>query len=440
MREVLLDLRSDHLAGRRGGMVSICSARREVLEAALDSARLRGDHLLVEATANQVNQFGGYSGMTPAAFASYMDHLAFGMNFPRGRLLLGADHLGPYTWRNEPAEAAMHKALELVQQCVCAGFGKIHIDTGVGCADDPHPEIPPETAVDRAVAICRAAESAAERLPRNAVLPLYVIGAEVPPPGGALEDPEALGVTAVEKLEEVLHLYQVRFSSAGLLSAWGRVVAVVVQPGIEFGDRAVARYCSHKAHALARFHAQLPGRMTYEVHSTDYQPADSLTRMVADHFTLLKVGPCLTDAFREAVFGLARVESERFNRRRTAPPSGIRAVLERVMLQDPTDWQSHYRGSEEQLRFLRSHSRRDRIRYYWSHPAVANALQRLMANLKSGLSPAEVEAYLSDAHAAKPSDPSPHDPVHLIRRRIQLVLNPYFEACAGPSGLEPIQE
>lgn len=430
MRDILLDLRSDHLSGHCGGRVAVCSARLEVLEAAVESARHRDDYLLIEATANQVNQFGGYSGMTPAAFASHLAHVALTMGFPLDRIVLGADHLGPYVWRNEPAESAMRKALELVQQCVRAGFRKIHIDTGFGCADDPQPGLLAETAAERAVALCRAAEGAAEHPPGNDSLPHYVIGAEVPPPGGALEDPVALEATSVDKLQEVLHLYETRFRSARLESAWDRVIAVVVQPGVEFGDYRVARYCSRRAHALSLFHDRLPGRMTFEVHSTDYQPFDSLARMVADHFILLKTGPCLTDSFRKAVFGLARIESEQLGRRRGLRLSNIREVLETVMLENRAYWQSHYRGNDEELRFLRSHSKRDRIRYYWNHPAVASAMQLLMANLKPCLSPAWVEAYLPEASAAGPADSSLLDPALLIRRCIQQALDPYFKACA----------
>jgi D-tagatose-1,6-bisphosphate aldolase subunit GatZ/KbaZ len=429
MKDILNDLRSDHLAGRRRGMVSICSTRGEVLQAAMELAKSRGDSILIETTANQVNQFGGYTGMTPAAFAAHMDHLAFTLDYPRARIFLGADHLGPYTWRNEPAERAMQNALDLVVQCVGAGFRKIHLDTGFGCGDDPQPELPFQIAADRAVVLCRAAESASDRLPRSYPRPLYVIGAEVPPPGGALEDPAALEVTPADRLKEVLSVYQTRFKSARLESAWERVMAVVVQPGVEFGDWMVARYNSQKARDLSLFHRRLPGVMTYEVHSTDYQPADSLTEMVADHFILLKVGPCLTDAFREAVFGLARIESERLARRRAMRPSNIRTVLENVMLQKPVYWQSHYHGSHEQIRVLRSHSKRDRIRYYWNHPDVASALNQLVSNLNPRLVSDEVAAHLPDAYATLAADPCPLEPVALIRRRIQLAVSPYFEAC-----------
>jgi D-tagatose-1,6-bisphosphate aldolase subunit GatZ/KbaZ len=324
----------------------------------------------------------------------------------------------------------MRKARELVQQCVRAGFSKIHIDTGFGCADDPQPELPLEVAAERAVTLCWAAEAAAESLPPAASRPVYVIGAEVPPPGGALDGLQSLKATPIEKLEEALCWYEARFKSAGLESVWDRVMAIVVQPGVEFSDSEVARYSSLKARALSLFHDRLPGDMTYEVHSTDYQPSDSAARMVADHFTLLKVGPCLTDAFRRAVFGLARIESEHLDRDGGVQHSNIQGVLEAVMLENPAHWRPYYRGSEERLRFLRSNSRRDRLRYYWSHPAVSSTLRLLMDNLRAGLPPAWVEEHLPDVYAALPPDRYPVDAATLIRRRIQLALQPYLDACA----------
>jgi D-tagatose-1,6-bisphosphate aldolase subunit GatZ/KbaZ len=429
MKDVLHDLRSDHLAGRRAGMFSICSARREVLEAAMVMARDEDCGLLVEATANQVNQYGGYTGMTPAGFAAYLRHLAGETRFPPERLALGADHLGPYVWRNEPAAQAMDHACELTRQCVAAGFRKIHLDTGFGCIDDPSPILPPEPAADRAARLGRAAESAAERMPGQLSRPYYVIGAEVPPPGGGLDEDGDVDATPTEDVAEMIQATEARFRTAGLETAWERVMAVVVQPGVEFGDTRIALYRPEKARALSAFHAQLPGIMTYEIHSTDYQPPESLARMVHEHFILLKVGPCLTNAFREAVFVLARIEDEWKGVSSGVQLSNIREVLEAAMLENPVHWRTHYHGSEAELRFLRSNSRRDRIRYYWGQPAVEAALERLIANLKPSIPPQLVEAHLPDVYAALAADSCPLDPAAVIRRCIQLALAPYFRAC-----------
>ncbi|MGE5257561.1 MAG: class II D-tagatose-bisphosphate aldolase non-catalytic subunit [Hyphomicrobiales bacterium] len=430
MKDILHDLRSDHLAGRRGGMLSICTARREVLAAAMDMAKTEDCDLLVEATANQVNQFGGYTGLTPAEFAAGLRGLAEETGFPPDRLVLGADHLGPYVWKSEPAVKAMDKACELARQCVRAGFRKIHLDTGFGCSDDPSPTLSPEQTADRAARLCRAAESASDLAPGRFPRPYYVIGVEVPLPGGSLDEIGEVDVTRTEDVAEMIRTCEVRFRADGLEGAWERVMGVVVQPGVDFGDTRIAPYRPEKTRGLSRYHDQLPGIMTYEIHSTDYQSEEGLTRMVRDHFILLKVGPCLTNAFREAVFALAGIETEWKGMRRGVQLSNIREVLEAAMLANPVYWRAHYRGSEAQLRFLRSNSYRDRIRYYWGHPAVAAALERLMANLRPPIPSRLVEAHLPDVCTAAASGPCPVDPAAIIRRCIQLPLEAYFRACS----------
>jgi D-tagatose-1,6-bisphosphate aldolase subunit GatZ/KbaZ len=411
-------------------MFSVCSAHREVLATAMDMAAAENRDLLVEATANQVNQFGGYTGLTPAAFAADLRHRAEETGIPPERIVLGADHLGPYVWKSEPAGEAMDKACELARQCVAAGFRKIHLDTGFGCSDDPSPTLPPEQVADRAARLCRAAESAADRLPTQFPRPYYVIGAEVPLPGGNLDETGEVKVTPTEDVAEIIQTTEAQFRASGLEAAWERVMGVVVQPGVEFGDARIAPYRPEKARALSLFHGRLPGIMTYEIHSTDYQPEENLARMVHDHFILLKVGPCLTNAFRRAVFALARIETEWKQGHRSVQLSHIREALEQAMRLNPVHWQAHYRGSEAELRFLRSNSNRDRIRYYWGHPAVEAALERLMANLKPPIPAQMIEAHLPDVYASTAAGPCPADPAGIIRRCIQLSLAPYFRSCA----------
>ncbi|MFO7707168.1 MAG: class II D-tagatose-bisphosphate aldolase, non-catalytic subunit [Desulfobacterales bacterium] len=425
----LADLKADHLAGRRGGAYAVCSAHPDVLAAALELSAESGGPLLVEATAGQVNQFGGYTGMTPARFAAFLKSIAQGLGFPRERLILGADHLGPTVWRAEPAAAAMAKAAELARRCVAAGFAKIHLDTGFGCSDDEGPILPPAKAAERAVALCRACEEQAARLPAGRPPPIYVIGAEVPLPGGALEAPEDIALTRPEEAAAFIRLAERGFRQAGLASAWDRVLAVIVQPGVEFADAGVARYAPARARALSDFHAELPGIMTYEIHSTDYQSPESLAHLVADHFVLLKVGPCLTHAFREAVFALEEIEGEVLKTRRGAVPSALRRVMEQLMMENPAHWRSHYRGSEEQLRRMRSSSRLDRIRCYWHRPEAQAALDRLLRNLAPAV-PAELVAKYFPQGAGRPAaGASSIEASGLIRCRVRAALEPYALAC-----------
>jgi D-tagatose-1,6-bisphosphate aldolase subunit GatZ/KbaZ len=429
MQRILHHLKADHLAGRRAGLYSVCSARREVLTAAIELARDTDQPVLIEATANQVNQFGGYTGMTPEAFASHLRSLAAALGLPRDNLLLGADHLGPYVWRKEPAAVALAKAAELACRCVASGFHKLHLDAAFKCGDDPPQDLALETVAERTAVLCKAAETAAERLPAERPRPLYVIGSEVPIPGGAVQEPEDIEVTRPEDAAEFIARVESRFWQAGLDAAWERLLAVVVQPGVEFGNLGLARYSSEKARPLSEFHRDLPGIMTYEVHSTDYQAPESLSSMVKDHFTLLKVGPCLTHAFREAVFALEEIETECLRSRRNVARSDIRMALERVMTASPEHWRSHYHGAEDELRRLRCSSRLDRIRYYWGHPEVESALVRLHANLSPALPVELIQKTWPDADPPPPDGQSGISPAAFIRAWIQKALRPYLVAC-----------
>ena len=118
------------------GIYSACTANELVLEAVMERAKKDEEYVLIEATANQVNQYGGYTGMKPADFAKFVYNIAKKTEFPEEKIILGGDHLGPLTWKNQPAEKAMEEAKELIRQFVMAGFTKIHIDTSMHLADD----------------------------------------------------------------------------------------------------------------------------------------------------------------------------------------------------------------------------------------------------------------------------------------------------------------
>lgn len=56
-------------AGDLRGVYSVCCAHPQVIRAALELARDRAQMAVIESTCNQVNQNGGYTGMSPAQFA-----------------------------------------------------------------------------------------------------------------------------------------------------------------------------------------------------------------------------------------------------------------------------------------------------------------------------------------------------------------------------------
>jgi D-tagatose-1,6-bisphosphate aldolase subunit GatZ/KbaZ len=425
--EALLEIVAAQKRGEPRGIWSICSAHPYVLDAALEAGRDLGLPVLVEATSNQVNQEGGYTGVTPAAFAAALRRRAERASLPRDRVLLGGDHLGPHPWRRERGEAAMAKARELVRQYVEAGATKIHLDASMGLADDPGPVPDPETAADRTADLAAAAEDARRE---GGPAPVYVIGTEVPPPGGERDDAAGPQVTRPEDAARTLELTRAAFRARGLDEAWERVVALVVQPGVEFGDERVHDYDPAAARPLVAFVGGVPG-IVYEAHSTDYQTPEGLAALVRDHFAILKVGPWLTFAFREAVFALEAIERESLADRKGVPLSGLRDVLDAAMRREPAYWKDYYRGDEARLRLSRQFSLSDRIRYYWTRPEVEKALARLLANLEaSGLPLPLLSQYLPAAWRAVRDGRIAPRAGDLVRGHVREVIELYVCACS----------
>jgi D-tagatose-1,6-bisphosphate aldolase subunit GatZ/KbaZ len=423
--------------GKHVGLYSICSANQFVLEAGMEQAKRDGSLLCIESTSNQVNQFGGYTGQTPADFSAFVKEVAKAEGFPQERILLGGDHIGPHVWRAEKAASAMTKARDLVQAYVRAGYTKIHLDASMPCADDrgdPQRPLADELVSERASDLCKAAEAAHKEFKTGLPAPLYVIGTEVPVPGGEQEGTRAPEVTSTEDLARTLATAKQAFFSRGLEEAWERVIAVVVQPGVEFGDSSVFAYDAAKAKQLANYAEQKWNRV-YEAHSTDYQTRGALQEMVRDHFAILKAGPWLTFAFREAVFALAEMEEEWLGSRRDVTLSKVREELEAAMLENPSHWKNYYRGGEAELKFARKYSYSDRSRYYWPQPGVAAALQRLLNNLTAQPPPVSlVSQYLPIQCQAIREGRLKNHPRELIRGNILEVLNIYAHACgAGTS-------
>jgi D-tagatose-1,6-bisphosphate aldolase subunit GatZ/KbaZ len=424
----LQDLVLRNRVSGKGGVYAVCSAHPSVIEAAIHQALEDDSVLLVESTSSQVNQLGGYIGQTPAQFADFVSSAARRLGLPGDRILLGGDHLGPFPWRTTASNRALKKAYELVRSCVLAGYGKIHLDASMACADDPK-VLPEYIVAQRAALLCKAAEDAVKDLPQAAVHPLYVIGTEVPAPGGESASGTPPVVTTVESLHQTLQVFQQAFEERGLSAAWQRVIGVVVQPGVEFGDDVVFEYDRRKARSLS---SGLPGSpaLVYEAHSTDYQPSGALTQMVEDHFAILKVGPWLTFAFREAVFALSAIERELLAGRKSQKLSRVREVLDLAMLRKPVYWRSYYHGDESQLRLSRAYSYSDRCRYYWHEPAVQAEIERLLHNLKTRSFPLTlVSQYLPQEYEAIRRGQIKGQPETIIRYHIQLVLRIYAAAC-----------
>lgn len=417
----MVDLKHIVARNRRGepcAIPSVCSAHPEVLRASLLLAQELDQPLVIEATSNQVNQDGGYTGMRPVDFISFVNDIADRNGVSRNRITFGGDHLGPQVWRNGPAETAMAKARIMVTDYVRAGFTKIHLDCSEGCLGEP-------AQVDDALAAARTADLAAAALAASDAPEdlIFVIGTEVPPPGGARNDEHGdIAPTTPTAAAATLLAHEEAFQVAGLADILPQVAGLVVQPGVEFSPMQVYHLPLQRDPGLQAALDNWPN-LCLEAHSTDYQYPEAFIRLAELGFAFQKVGPALTFAYRQAVYALDALRQSA-NWASTEP---LFDVMERVMLAEPGYWQGHYHGTSGDLRVERHFGLADRIRYYWPRPEASAAVSALLADLadrdlpdpllRQGFDPKVIERARKLAAIL---------PEALILAQIQTALMPYF--------------
>ncbi len=363
------------------GIASYCTSNELVIEAIIEEAKKTDDYVLIEATANQVNQFGGYTGMRPKDFVEMVYAVADRVGYDREQIVLGGDHLGPLIWTDLPEKKAMENSKDLVREYVLAGFKKIHLDTSMKVADDvKDAPLSDEVIARRGVELYIVCEEAYQELLKenpNENRPVFIIGSEVPIPGGAQEKEDTIQVTKPEAFSNTVDVYRRTFEEQGIKDAFENIIAVVVQPGVEFGDSDVFHYNRVKAAQLCDELKQHSG-LVFEGHSTDYQSATDLREMVEDGIAILKVGPALTFAMREGIFALSMIEKELVSEDERA---NFIETLDQIMQESPDHWKKHYHGSGKEINLARKYSFSDRSRYYMNDARIEAARERLFANL-----------------------------------------------------------
>ncbi len=415
--------------GNPVGIYSACTANEFVLRACMQRAKETNSFLLIEATANQVDQYGGYTGMKPKDFMNFVEELAKIEDLPMERIILGGDHLGPLTFTKYEEEKAMEEAKELIRQFVLAGFTKIHIDTSMKVAsDDPDTRLSDETIARRGAILASVAEEAYAELVKenpNALHPVYIVGSEVPIPGGSQDAVDTgLQVTKVEDFKKTVATFEKAFHDHNLDEAWSQVIGVVVQPGVEEKDAGCTPYDRSKAVDLMASIKDYPN-LVFEGHSTDYQTKISLRELVEDGVGILKVGPGLTYAMREGLFALAYAEKELL-KNEPEKQSHFMEVLDEAMLKDPKYYQKHYHGTAEEIAYKRKFSFSDRCRYYLPQPEVKAALDKLFDNFKDGVPYGLLSQFMPISYTKVREGKLANTPVELVKDRVINTVNEYM--------------
>jgi D-tagatose-1,6-bisphosphate aldolase subunit GatZ/KbaZ len=402
-------------ANAQGGpaVPSVCSAHPDVLAASLRLAEKLDRVIVIEATSNQVNQFGGYTGMTPAGFVEFVHKICSETGTTPDRVIFGGDHLGPQAWKKEPADSAMAKAREMMVAYVQAGFTKIHLDCSEGCAGEPG-------AVGDDLAAARAADLAAvceENAPDPAAL-RYIIGTEVPPPGGARSDDDHIAPTSPERAQTTLEAHEAAFAAKGLTKAWAKVRGLVLQPGLEFAPAHIDHFDMTQPDHLSPLLATRD-LLCFEAHSTDYQRDAVYPDLARRHFAILKVGPALTYAWREALYALSHIHVWQTG------ATHISTEMETLMRANPGYWQGHLHGDEARQHQLRHFGYADRIRYYW--PQATGPIAAMLDDLARATPPDPLLAQYIPQATRERAGTLPVDwPQAILQAHVQLMLEPYF--------------
>ncbi|WP_342076950.1 class II D-tagatose-bisphosphate aldolase non-catalytic subunit [Yoonia sp. SS1-5] len=412
---MLDDIIRANRAGHGPALPSVCSAHPDVLTAALLLAETLDRPLLVEATSNQVNHSGGYTGQTPADFIASLRTQSDGLGVAPERLIFGGDHLGPQAWKDQPADRAMAEAKLMIRAYVQAGFTKIHLDCSEGCSGEAA-ALPDGPAAARAAELAQVAEDAA---PDPGAL-RYVIGTEVPPPGGARHDDEGIAPTPPDRAAATMRAHADAFDALGLQDAFARVRGLVVQPGLEFAPAHIDHFPMDGADDLSTMLGPYPD-LCFEAHSTDYQKPEVFPELGRRNFAILKVGPALTFAWREAVYALSHADIWRVG----GPHLSL--LMEDIMTKTPGYWEGHYHGTPADQRIMRHFGYADRIRYYWTNEAVMQAVADIKSRIDAAPAPAPLLAqYLPAATLARARTLDLPPATAILVAHVQQALLPYF--------------
>ena len=199
-----------------------------------------------------------------------------------------------------------------------------------------------------------------------------------------------------------------------------------MQPGVEFDHVNVFDY-RRDATVELRTVLDTEDNLVFEAHSTDYQRPEQLRELVEDHWAILKVGPGLTFAMREALFALAMIEAELVPR---TSRSNLVEVVEHRMLAEPKYWEGYYEGQPHEQRTARRYSYSDRLRYYWADPEVDAARLTLLENLdRTGVPLPLISQFLPGQYDRIRAGQLEPVPQALVIDRIRDAIRPYARAC-----------
>lgn len=357
-------------------LLVVCPNSRSVIEAAVHAAARHQAPLAFTATLNQVDEDGGYTGMTHYDLAQTVRETVRKTCFD-GPVSLAVDHGGPFLkdrhrmegWSPAAARAGVRDSFAAA---IRAGFDLIHVD----CTVDPELSegegVPVPDMAERTVALIADAEQVRRE---GAFSPVaYEVGTDEA--GGALTDP----------LEWRDFLGRVR---AGLVARGLGDVSLAFAVGNVGTDLHTHHFDAEVAKRLARvaapFGCALKGHYTDDVDHPRAYPAAGVGAA--------NVGPEFSEREYEGLMTLESMEAAMIADGRIGWKGGLEAALRQAVV-DSGRWQKWLLPPEKGREFdeLSSERRawlvRTGARYVWTRPSVVAARKRLYQNMRmNGVDP-----------------------------------------------------
>ena len=354
-------MRIDKLIQKKS-LPSFCTSNFEVLNSIMYFCHINKLPCLIECTSNQVNQFGGYTKITPKKFIKKISNIRKKIKFKKNKLFLGGDHLGPLPWKNLKTKIALKNSIKLIDSYLKQDFCKIHIDTSIKCKDEE--KINSNIIFDRTLKILKN-----DKIKKGIKNRFIVIGTEVPLSGSG--DNKRIIKTSNKQIEdEVLKFKKILKQ----IKSQSKIFALVIEPGMKYMHSKITSPDFKNFLDKKKFSKK--NNFVFEAHSTDYQPLRILKKLTKNNFKFLKVGPELTYNYSRSLFFMQNLE-EKFSFKKK---SDMKNIILTTMKKNKKYWKAYYLGGRSNLLL---NSKLDRMRYYLNLKPIVNSINILKENVNN---------------------------------------------------------
>jgi D-tagatose-1,6-bisphosphate aldolase subunit GatZ/KbaZ len=344
---------------------SFCTSNFLVLKILIKFCKKKKLPLLIETTSNQVNQFGGYTNLTPKKFIKKILLDLKKEKFNRKLFFYGGDHLGPLPWQKFGQLKSLERSKKLIKSYIDSGAQKIHIDTSIKLRHDKN---------FSKKEILKRTQNLFNNLNLDKINNIFfVFGTEVPFAGGGIKKNQSAAKfsakSAINESDFVKKLLLKKFN-------YNKYFALVIDTNMEFFDRKIIKPNLKNLTEIVKYSKKK--NFYFEAHSTDYQSLNTLKKLVKNNFKFLKVGPELTHYLLKSLFLMEQFENEHILKKNR---SFFKQKLINEVLSNKTHWEKYYNEKDSTVVEKILKGKLDRARYYLNTTKVNESIKLLEKNI-----------------------------------------------------------